>query len=427
MGRDLTQRYASFFETHRLTHAASLMRDIYATGKLRELSSFVVWELLHRLHLFPKDSYLRFTDAAPLVLTSQRIFRDSGWDDLITQTFGKLGLHIRACEYNWKLLWLRQDGKLFGCQYPQDSVLYETDETGSIVSHHSFSAPIKAIFVSSHDSVFVCVKGAVYRRPPNAASFDKVLALGSPESFFRHNNAMTETPDGNLLIGEYGNVWNGDAWKKLAFTYSSCDDGANWTVSDFLIRQGTNKHVHVVKYSAVLNRLLMADGDNYKKLWISDVVNGHGCPDTRWSPVNRFHIQMGGYTSIVECDGVVLCGTDYQGGTNFLVASADGKNFTKRIVPDPYRRSPVDNMVLRRSRTGTEIWANLPFSTSESRCLLMFSRDGGESWSRVLEYDRNTHVAWLISSCSDVTHDLYISVENTKSKDRAVYKIGDRG
>ena len=77
-----------------------------------------------------------------------------------------------------------------------------------------FPERIKSLFVSSHDTVFVCVKGAVYRSADGGKTFEKSLDLGSSESFFRHNNGMTETPDGALVIAEYGNVWNEKEWKK---------------------------------------------------------------------------------------------------------------------------------------------------------------------------------------------------------------------
>jgi hypothetical protein len=97
----------------------------------------------------------------------------------------------------------------------------------------------------------------------------------------------------------------------------------------------------------------------------------------------------------------------------------------KRIVPDPYRRSPIDNMVQRKSRTGNEIWANLPYSTANTKCLLMYTADGGRSWNKVIEYNRATHKVWLISSSDEIADELYFSIENLNNSDRVVYKIGD--
>lgn len=207
--------------------------------------------------------------------------------------------------------------------------------------------------------------------------------------------------------------------------YISSDDGKSWKRSDFLIEQKTNKHVHIVRYSKILDKLMVADGDNFKRLWLSAPLNDTSAEKPTWKVVNRFHIQMGGYTSVVESDGKISFGTDYQGGTNFIVETTDGKKFTKRIIPDPYRRSPIDNMVLRKSKRGNEIWANLPFSTSNSKCLLMYTADQGKSWNRVFEYNRSTHTVWLINSSTDLSNELYFSVEDLTSKDRVVYRITD--
>ena len=171
----------------------------------------------------------------------------------------------------------------------------------------------------------------------------------------------------------------------------------------------------------------MADGDNKKKMWITEEINSSFTPNAvQWKPVNKFHIQMGGYTSIVESDAKIFFGTDYQGGTNFIVETTDCEQFTKRIVPDPYRRSPIDNMVLRKSKNGNEIWANLPYSTPRTKCLLMYTHDGGENWNKVFEYNRATHKVWLISSANESADVVFISVENTVDQTRLVYKIADR-
>lgn len=425
MREDLTERYSSFFETYRLTRPFTFARDVYLCGKLRELTSFIVWELLHRLRLFPAGSYLDFTDYKPLLLEYSDSTESSDLDDRVRQTLTKLGLQATPCNQDWKMVYLRPDGGILGCQYPNDNELFESNGEGAVNFIHSFHEPIKGIFVSSRQVTFVSVKGSVYRRLPNGSSFVRVLDFASPDSFFRHNNGMTEMPDGSLVIGEYGNVWGHNGWKNLAYLYSSSDNGMNWKPSDFLIRRGTNKHVHVVKYISLLNKLFVADGDNHKRLWMADASYAGDWNDAKWTFANRFHIQMGGYTSIVETDHKLFFGTDYQGGTNFIVESENGKTFTKKVVPDPYRQSPIDNMVMRKSGGKTEIWANLPFCTASSKCLLMFTKDGGQSWNRVVEYDRKNHVVWLISSSRYMSNSFYFAIENTATKHRRVFKVGD--
>ena len=403
----------------------SLAQDIYKYGKFRELVSFAVWEMYHKLGLFPKKDYLIFNNREAIKLENERL-AGSEFNEKVTQFFASRGLNAVRCDHNWKLLYTNNKGEIFGCLYPDDCDLYKSIDGGkTIVFIKRFQEDIKSIFISSQNTIFVCVKGSLYKSSDGGVSFKKTLELGSPISFFRFNNAMTETPNKTLVGAEYGNIYDKNGWKKLAYLYYSSDDGETWKTSDFLIQKGTNKHVHIVKYSPLLNKLMMADGDNYKKLWLSDSLDVSDPANPDWKPVNKFHIQMGGYTSVVESDGRIFFGTDYQGGTNFIVESTDGKNFTKKIVPDPYRRSPIDNMVLRKSKRGNEIWANLPFSTANTKCLLMYSADDGKSWHKVFEYNRSTHTVWLVSSSNEIAEALYFSVEDSKNNTRVVYKLVD--
>lgn len=428
MGRDLTsdltKQYSTLFEKKGMKRLFSFVQDVYKSGKSREIVSFIVWEIFHKFGLFPKRDYLVFDKREAIKLDGKNLV-NSEFDATMTQFFAGRGLHSVKCDLNWKILYFH-NGEIFGCLYPDDCNLYKSMDGGkTVVFVNRFPERIKSIFISSQNTIFVCLKGAVYKSSDQGTSFEKTLDLGSPISFFRFNNAMTETPNKILLAGEYGNIWDKSGWRKLAYLYMSSDDGRTWKKSDFLIQQGTNKHVHIVMYSRLLNRVMVADGDNYKRLWLSDPlgVADFECPN--WKPVNQFHIQMGGYTSVVESDGKIFFGTDYQGGTNFIVETTDGKKFTKKIVPDPYRRSPIDNMILRKSRNGDEIWANLPFSTANTKCLLMYSADQGISWNKVFEYDRSTHTVWLINASTEISTELFFSIEDVGSKERVVYKLAD--
>jgi photosystem II stability/assembly factor-like uncharacterized protein len=425
MRRELTRRHSQLFENRR-SNPFRFAYDVYAYDKLSEFISFVVWELFHKLRLFPKEKYLKFSNHEAITLADESL-NSVQFDERIAHFFASKGLRVTNSAHNWKLLFIKNNEEIFGCLHSQDRELYKSSDHGNSISRvASFPEPIKSIFVSSQNTLFVCVKGAVYTSWDDGLSFQKSLQLGSSESFFRHNNAMTETPDGTLIIGEYGNVWDKSRWRILAYLYFSDDNGKTWERSDFLIKQGINKHVHLVKYSKALDRLFVADGDNQKKLWRTTSANraDFSKPST-WKPVNRFHIQMGGYTSVVENDGMMLFGTDYQGGTNFLVSTRDGETYDKRVVPDPYRRSPIDNMVLRKSKTGTEIWANLPYSTTRTKCLLMYSADGGKNWHKVLEYNRATHKVWLLNASNEVTNELYLSIDDLRNSARVVYKLAD--
>jgi hypothetical protein len=423
---ELTQRYSGLTQGRRLRDAFAFARDIYRYRKLSELLSFVVWELRHRLRMFPRSQYVQMKNLSPLTMAGERL-DDSGFEARLRGSFESRGLSIRGCRHNWKVLFIQGDGTIFGCTYPEDTDLYKSVDNGeSIVFVKRFPQSIKSLFTSSDKTLFVCVKGAVYRSPDGGVSFTRVLELGAPVSYFRHNNSMTETPSGTLIIAEYGNAWTEEGWEKLAYLYFSADDGRTWTSSDFLIQGGTNKHVHLVRYSRLFDKVFMADGDNYKKLWVTDALTDEDLRNVdRWKPVTKVHIQTGGYTAVVETEERILFGTDYQGGTNFIVESADGERFTKRVMPDPYRRSPIINMVQRQSGRGTEIWAYLPYSAGRSKCLLMYSDDGGDSWDKVIEYEKATHKIWLINSSHHVADVLYFSIEDMETGDRRVYEVRD--
>jgi hypothetical protein len=424
LDRDLTIRHSILFEkkAKKLFLFAS---DIYKYGKFRELVSFTVWEFRHKLRLFPKDKYLKFNNHGVLSLKNGQL-NETNFSESIDDFFKSQGLTIVSSEHNWKRLFISNKKVIFGSLHEDDRALYKsTDGGNSIVLIKRFSQKIKSIFISSQNTIFVCTKGVVYKSMVNG-DFKKSLDLGSSESIFRHNNEMTETPDKTLIIGEYGNIWEKNGWRRLAYLYFSSDEGETWERSDFLIDKGVNKHVHLVKYSKLFNKVFMADGDNYKKLWVNNASNSSDLRDPKkWRPINKFHIQMGGYTSVVESDDKILFGTDYQGGTNFLVETRDGKKFIKKIVPDPYRRSPIINMVQRKSKNGDEIWAVLPFSTANSKCLLMCSMDGGKSWFKVIEYDKANHHIGLINSSNEIPDVLYFSIEDLINNNRVVYKVAD--
>ena len=424
MRRDLTKKYSTLFEKKGMKRIFSFVQDVYRFGKLREISSFAVWEILHKLGLFPKKDYLVFEKREAIKLNGKSLL-GAEFNAKTTQFFASNGLQAVKSELNWKILYFHKD-QIFGCLYPDDRDLYKSVDGGkTAVFVNRFPESIKSIFVSSQNTILVCLKGSLYRSSDSGKTFEKALDLGSHVSFFRFNNAITETPNKVLMAGEYGNIMDHNRWRKLAYIYISSDDGKTWKTSDFLIRKGTNKHVHIVKYSRILNKVMVADGDNYKRLWLANSLNGSDHENSQWELITKFHIQMGGYTAVVESNGKVVFGTDYQGGTNFLVETVDGKKFTKKIIPDPYRRSPIDNMVVRKSKAGEEMWANLPFSTANTKCLLMYTANNGKSWNKVFEYDRSSYTVWLINSSTEILDELYISIEEISGKDRVVYKIAD--
>lgn len=114
---------------------------------------------------------------------------------------------------------------------------------------------------------------------------------------------------------------------------------------------------------------------------------------------------------MAETDTNVLFGSDYLGGTNFIVSTSDGKKFDKLVLPDPYRRSPVMNMITRKSSTGKEIWASsYSCLAGDAKSLLMCTKDSGKSWAKVIDFAGTQNEIRIVNSSCIASAELYISV-----------------
>ena len=408
---DISSRYFTRLKSPSLywpVHLWHFLEAIRRVGKQRELLSFALWEVIHRLHLYQfRKQYLKFTGAPYQVLTG-----DSDWTD--QQVIANLS--FRPVAVDWKYCIETPDGLLWGSCFSDPNALCRSDDQSqSVRLLYRFTRPITSLFISSQHTIFVCSDGAIYRSDDLGYSFSVVMRLSTPISYFLFNNGMTELPDSTLLIGEYGSIWHGRAWQNLAYLYYSTDGGLTWHTSDFLLRQGVNKHVHLVRYSAVLNALFLTDGDNKKQAWINTELSHFDSQSTTrnngWRLLNHYHHQTGGYMSMAETNEAVLFGSDYLGGTNFMVRTEAGRHFERFVLPDPYRRSPIMNMVSRQTATGTEIWA-ISYSclSTNDKSLLMYTRDSGKTWLRVLEFDGTKNEVRLVSSSRHPSDTLYLSV-----------------
>ncbi|MVM28711.1 exo-alpha-sialidase [Spirosoma sp. HMF4905] len=411
----------------------SFILDIHRVGKLRELISFVVWEISHRLRFYQYGSqYVKFLPGPYLSLTDEENY--SSEDAISTSFLTEDGLCFQPVVIDWKFCFQTPDGMLWGCRYSHLNGLYcSEDQSQSAVLVYEFTQPITSLFGSQRNVLFICSNGTIYRSENQGKSFTAVLQLSTPISYFLFNNGMTELPDHTLMIGEYGSIWHGKTWQNLAFLYYSFDGGITWTVSDFLQQQGVNKHIHLVKYCVRLNAVLLTDGDNKKQVWMNMLLTNFNTQAGRqrdgWRLINKYHYQTGGYTAMAETNEAVLFGSDYLGGTNFIVRTVDGHQFKKLVLPDPYRRSPVMNMVTRQAGAGHELWAaSYSCLADDAKSLLMCTKDSGKTWTRVIEFDGAKNEVRLISSSRNPTSALYISVttfgnQQSQSHRHQVYKL----
>ena len=417
----LAYRYKKLFSgKFRYNDVVGFLKDIFNRQKTVELISFLVWEIRHSLGLF---TYLRFSSDVPVI-------PNSDWSNIERSLAAKFSLEVRKTEC-LKYYFVDEFGNSYGCKFIAPCDL-DITLCGGQKSVFRFSSEIMSIFVSSKGIVFVCIEGGlVLSSNDTGKTFHTRLRLSDERSYFRFDYGMTETKRNELLIGEYGEVMRDGRYESTAFVYCSTDDGASWTSSDFLIRQGVNKHVHMIKYCSGIDAIVLTDGDNKKQLWKGTTKDGgRGIEYIKWKLINNHHIQTGGHMSICELEGNILFGTDYWGGTNFLIESGNCEHFAKLALPDPYRRGPILGIKKRRmKRGGNEIWAVIHEpALPGTKSLLMFTRDGGLSWIRALEYDGFKNKIHIVSASRRTQDEIYISVTSSRSGDDvglATFRIGD--
>lgn len=406
----------------------SFLHDLYKHEKITEATSFLIWELFHILKIFDRADYLIFEkldldsthkNLASNSSSSSEIIFFEGRNRLEKTLDGWKNIFIHINEINGK--------KIYYQSLSSDSrQLYRLDLS---VSEQPcfialFDTQITCIFVSNQNTIFVCTTGTIYHSNDGGASFQESLKLSNPESWVLPLTGITETPFGTVIIGEYGSIWDArrGRWLTIPYLYYTSDRGVTWKIINFLIEQGINKHVHIIRYCKFANKLILTDGDNKKKLWISDPIISADLEKLKWNLFNRFHWQMGGHTSTIEIDGKIIFGTDYLGGTNFIIETDDFRIMRRKIIPDPYRRSFVQSMTKIKSEDREQIWISLKSSRPNSKDSILYTNNGGKTWNKYIEYDGSVFsISFCCLSNQDLS-ELYFNIENFQDRSMSSYK-----
>lgn len=384
--------------------------DVYHSQKLVEFLSFIVWEFKYQFHLYGNHQVLKFNNKNPLTILTQNRKRPK---------IKSNGFQISQSRVNWALVFIDNSQNLWGSIIGAESTLCQLSPEGDQINSFEFEDKILGLYINKAENVFCCVKGILYKFEHIKKSFKKVLKFSTPHSYFRQE-AFTETPKGELLIGEYANIFKEKKWKFVGYIYHSLDNGNSWKKIDFLQKTGINKHVHILKWSHLINGLILTDGDNQKNIWLNK-SNKHfdrlsSTPKLGWKKLNKFHIQKGGYTGIAELSDKIIFGTDYNGGTNFLISTNDMIHFDEKVIPDPYRRAIFNRIAIRKKEKNKyEIWSTLKFTHSiKIKSLVMLSTDSGKSWKKIIEYDGTQFEINIISNATEITNEIYLKIQDKK-------------
>lgn len=398
---------------------------IYKSGKTREFISFIIWEVLYRINLLGKP--IQFNENSPIFLDEVAVSKNN----LITHLNHLLAPNEFTAEsveeLHLNMIFLVGKNEGWACPIAENKALLHLkieNNTYTILHKYTFSTTIQSIFVNSSHAVFVATNGLVFRSDKqNRDVFQEVISLSYPKSTFLFYNGMEELPNGTLLLGEYGNIWQDSGWVSIANLYYSLDEGKTWTKTDFLIKQGVNKHVHIIKYFRHSDKLILTDGDNKKQIWINHCKTNFSRIRNKqegWQLKTLLHIQMGGYTAAAELGKNAILGTDYLGGTNFIVETSNFVHFKKEFLPKPYRHSIVETL----QTTGELVWALIfPPTFDESRGLLMIKKNGDAHWQKLIEYNRNLYAVRIVSNARISINCIIISITYLVTGERHLFTL----
>jgi|GEM_PF-6915666 hypothetical protein len=176
---------------------------------------------------------------------------------------------------------------------------------------------------------------------------DEGLVLSSPASRVL-DQGIAAAPDGTLVVAEYKHDACGVSG---AYAYVRRPYSDRWEAVTALAKR-VDKHCHIVVFDPYTARFYITCGDNRKMLACLDV----GPVRTDVHIISTGTWRAGGFMCAAVSDASIICGTDYTGGTNYLVEVSGGRIRNKSVLRMPFRRSIVTAIDISRAGTLYTAW-----------------------------------------------------------------------
>jgi hypothetical protein len=264
-------------------------------------------------------------------------------------------------------------------------------------------------FVALAGRVYFVAGGTLYSVTALSEVRNENLQFSTKESTVL-DQGIARDNDGNLVVAEYKLDTSGVSG---ALLYLLRAGDTHWTTIDTLARQ-VDKHCHIVFFDPSSQFFYVTCGDNRKILATLDLKGQE--PTIRI--VSDSAGRTGGYLSAVPWEGGFLCGTDYTGGTNFLVFIRGDRIVRKEVLHKPFRRSVVSSMAAARGGLLFAAW-NKGYLPECCNGLLLRSPAGVRS----LCHNADSQVAFKLFASPD---GLVVRAEAHGRRVFGIYRRADR-
>ena len=190
-------------------------------------------------------------------------------------------------------------------------------------------------FVHVAGRTYFVVDGSLYSLTGGGDVQNEDLSLSSTHSTVL-DQGIAADQYGNLVVAEYKHDALGTSG---AYLYVRRPGEGCWTTVSTLARR-VDKHCHIVVFDSESQVFYVTSGDTRKMLARLDLRGSQAKLDI----LSAGAWKTGGYMCAAPWEGGLMCGTDYTGGTNYLVSIRDSSIRGKEVLRNPFRRSIVGSI-----------------------------------------------------------------------------------